>query len=358
MDLLPPPENQSYESLSDLVSAINAHAAAQGYAVVIKRSKKSKKGLVRKAWLICDKSRRERNQGHGRRQTSSRKTDCPFEVVAVLDTEIDSWTYEVKISEHNHDSILAGAHPVHRRAAMTEEVKSIIQTQCKINADTKNILSAVRLNTDPENPFFKARDVYNQRQSMRQKAMGSDTPIQSLMRELSRRENWFMAASLSSTNRVECLFFAKTSSQDITKLNPEVYLLDCAYKTNQYRMPLCIITGVTPLNTNFYVAFCFLTKEGVEDYQWMLQQLRRLCDETDVPDPIVVVTDNEKSLIAALPRVFPTTRHLLCLWHINKNVWTNCKAWFDGDDEWKEFYAAWQKVRVSNSDMLHTFSIE
>ena len=53
---------------------------------------------------------------------------------------------------------------------------------------------------------------------------------------------------------------------------------------------------------------------------------------------------------SALPNIFPTARHLICLWHINKNVLTNCKAWFDGDDEWKEFYATWQKVIYANTE--------
>ena len=291
----------------------------------------------------------DRNQEHERRQSSSRKIDCSFEMIAVLDTELNSWTYKIKSSEHNYNFILTSAHSVHRRTVMIEKMKSIIQTQCKINTDIKNILSAIRLNIDSENSLFKTRDVYNQRQSMRQKAMSSDTSIQSLMRKLFRRKNWFMTTRLSIINRMKCFFFAKIFSQDITKLNSKVYLIDCTYKTNQYRMSLCIIIDATFLNIIFYVVFYFLINERMKNYQWMMQQLRCLCDETDVSDFIVVVIDNEKSLIATLFKVFSTTRHLLCLWHINKNVLTNYKIWFDENDEWKKFYAVWQKVIYANT---------
>lgn len=34
---------------------------------------------------------------------------------------------------------------------------------------------------------------------------------------------------------------AKTSAQKVLRLNYEVSLMDCTYKTNAYRMPLCIV---------------------------------------------------------------------------------------------------------------------
>ena len=72
---------------------------------------------------------------------------------------------------------------------MIEEMKSIIETQIKINTNIRNILSEIRLNLNSENSLINVRDIYNQRQNMRQKAMNFDTSIQSLMRELIRRKN-------------------------------------------------------------------------------------------------------------------------------------------------------------------------
>ena len=105
--------------------------------------------------------------------------------------------------------------------------------------------------------------------------------------------------------------------------------MDCTYKTNAYGMPLCIINGVTALNTTFYVAFCFLSAEKTADYDWLLAALKELYVKLDLPNPNVLITDAEKGLLKAIPTNFPSpaTEHLLCLWHINKNVTAHCKKY-------------------------------
>ena len=62
------------------------------------------------------------------------------------------------------------------------------------------------------------------------------------------------------------MFFTRKSSQDLLKINYEVLILDATYKTNRYKLPLLIITGVTALNTSFYVEFAFMSGENTEDY--------------------------------------------------------------------------------------------
>lgn len=171
------------------------------------------------------------------------------------------------------------------------------------------------------------------------------------MVELCKHEDWYMACTKDEQGRINRLWFAKTSAQKILKLNYEVLLMDCTYKTNVYRMPLCILNGVTGLNTTFYVGFCFLTKEGCEDYVWVLNCYKNLIESIDVPDPTVYITDSESGLIPAIPHVFPQKKHLLCLWHINKNVLINCRPWFEGEDEkWKEFLAAWKTVLYAKTE--------
>ena len=165
-----------------------------------------------------------------------------------------------------------------------------------------------------------------------------------------KRESWFATACLSTKNHVKRLFFVKIFSQNITKINSKIYLINCIYKTNQYRLFLCIIIDVTSLNTIFYVAFCFLSKEKTNDYEWMLQQLREVCEKINVSDSNVIVIDNEKSLKTAISKVFSSIRQFLCLWHLNKNVFSNCKIWFDENEKWKKFFTVWQKIIYANTE--------
>lgn len=262
MDLQPPPIDQVYTSLEELSEAVNTHAADQGYAVIIKRSKKSKKKELRKVWSECDKSGQCKVRGLGIRQSSSRKDDCPFAIIASRNSELETWTIDIKCSEHNHPPTLAGAHPTHRRAAMTTDVKTQIVSQSQVDAPARQIFC---LGMDEENPIYKTKDIYNQRAYQRRKELGPLSPVQALMQRLNKKKEWYMEYCADLDFRIRRLFFAKTSLHKVLKLNYEVLLMDCIYKTNVYRMPLCIITGVTLLNTTYYVSFAFLSIETVED---------------------------------------------------------------------------------------------
>ena len=56
MDLQPPDLSENYASLDALLQAVNTFASSQGYAVVKRRTKVSKKGVLRKAVLMCDRN--------------------------------------------------------------------------------------------------------------------------------------------------------------------------------------------------------------------------------------------------------------------------------------------------------------
>ena len=106
---------------------MNKHAGRQGCAVVLSRTKKSKLKVARKAWLMCDlESKFNIPKGQDRRNTGSRRIECPFSCVATRENESGTWFLEVVTSSHNHKSTLAGTHPALMKIAMTSEVKSEI----------------------------------------------------------------------------------------------------------------------------------------------------------------------------------------------------------------------------------------
>ena len=108
--------------------------------------------------------------------------------------------------------------------------------------------------------------------------------------------------------------------------------MNCIYKINRYRMPLCIITEVTVMNTFFYVEFVFLFFEIIDDYVFVLNTLRKILRELSISDSHVILIDCEVECINAIESVFSNTKHALCLWHVNKNVLSNCKMCFEIDE--------------------------
>jgi hypothetical protein len=305
--LAPPEDGQSFESLEEMIKRINEHAAPQGYAVVIGRTKKSKLGVRRKAWLVCDRGRKSTGpRGQERRHISSRRIECPFSVVVMRDGDSGAWFMEVVKPGHNHSATLVGAHPSLRKLAMTEEVKSEIERSLSVQIRPAQVLFSLRLADsvtgvdfeNPENPriinsMFKARDIYNVKAQMRREALGPLTPVQALIRELDQ-DDWVYQFQKDMDNQITHLFFIRGTSQIMLKTNFEVLIMDCIYKINRYKMPLLIISGQTALHTNYYVGFCFMARETSADYCWVLQQLKDVYTQLQLSNSTVIITDMEK----------------------------------------------------------------
>ena len=83
-------------------------------------------------------------------------------------------------------------------------------------------------------------------------------------------------------------------------------------------MPLLEIIGVSPVGKNFNVAVAFMRNESEEHYRWILYNLKQIFSGGILPS--CIVTDRELGLMKALDGIFPESYHLLCRFHINKNV--------------------------------------
>ena len=55
----------------------------------------------------------------------------------------------------------------------------------------------------------------------------------------------------------------------------------------------------------------------------------------------------EKALIHALQDVMRSTKYIVCFWHVDKNVLTNCKPSFNIEESWQEIYTDWHGVLYS-----------
>ena len=127
--------------------------------------------------------------------------------------------------------------------------------------------------------------------------------------------------------KITLIFFfcVKNNIQQILKINHEILIMNYTYKTNKYRMFLIIINKQTILNDNFYIIFCFMTHETQINYIWALIQFTKLYVWLRLFNLIIIVIDMNFVFIATFEKTFSFVTHLLCIWHINNNVFVNCK---------------------------------
>ncbi|KAL0231105.1 hypothetical protein GEMRC1_010510 [Eukaryota sp. GEM-RC1] len=105
------------------------------------------------------------------------------------------------------------------------------------------------------------------------------------------------------------------------------------------------VVGFTCLNSSFSAACVFMAKETEEYYLWTLEQFK---DVFNI-NPGVFLTDKEKALINAVRNVFPTSGHVLCLFHIVQNLIQIKNAKGISDPAWKIFVEHFYSVIQSEA---------
>jgi hypothetical protein len=145
--------------------------------------------------------------------------------------------------------------------------------------------------------------------------------------------------------------FAHPESIQYANRYNRVFVLDCTYRTNRYGMPLLHIIGVSPSNTTFSIAFCFMQNEQEESYQWALSTFFSWLESPIFQfQPPVICTDRDLALLGVLRDDFADYPHLLCLWHINKNITAKLKEYFTTNEAWDEFNSYWQSLVNSQTE--------
>ncbi|KAK9672287.1 hypothetical protein RND81_12G089500 [Saponaria officinalis] len=108
------------------------------------------------------------------------------------------------------------------------------------------------------------------------------------------------------THELTHVFMSHLEAVKLFRAYPHVVLINYTYKTNIYNMALVEVVGVTPAGSSFLIA-CLL---------------RKLMDilECTGASPSCFVAKRELGLVGALRTLFPETPHLLCRWHVNRDI--------------------------------------
>lgn len=347
-------DGAEFDTSEDLIKAINTTTKQHGYAVKIRSSKLSRFGIKNKVVISCSRGGKtdHRSKPTGARNAKSRLINCPFLCHGELDPATKKWSLTSIIKEnHNHDGALEASHPGLRKYFMNRsEVMADIRAQANSLQKPDQILTFLtqKYELSPESPIVGHKDIYNALQKIREEALGNRTAIQALNVALHNDDDWFCRQKLDRKGRVEHLFFINTASKEMIKAYGELLILDCTYKTNRYRMPLAIMTEVTDLNTSFYAGMCFMKGEDLEDYKWLIQTIKELYQELDIPLPLVWLSDGEINIPKAIAlTISPTAIHILCIWHIERNIVDNCRKYIREKDAWNTFF---QKQKSANEE--------
>jgi hypothetical protein len=143
----PAPAAANYPDLPTTIAALQAHAKANGYALVQRDAR------PRRALFVCDRAGKYNPKGkktdvhpsRKRKNTGSKKCGCMMRVSLIQDLLSGQWETKVLEGSHNHGSSAdATAHPAHRIAATTLETRASINELAKSGLKRSDFVNATR----------------------------------------------------------------------------------------------------------------------------------------------------------------------------------------------------------------------
>lgn len=328
------PHDQEFSSRNELLKFVREFGYSQGYAVSISSCKPSC------TLLICSKGGKYRNKLNltdetRKRNAGSNKTECPFKLAARFNGT--KWTIDVLEGGHSHGPELEDK--TCGRQRLTQDQISKVANLTVTGVGARAILSTLKREDADVKANTKA--INNLKAKLRRTILAGRTPIEALLDNLV--ENKYLFSHQTSADKaITHLFFAHPHSVKLSNMFPTVFLLDCTYKTNVFKMPLLNIVGVTAGYKTFISAFVFLQSETAADYIWALERFKDIFIKNRQPS--ILVTDRELALMTAINTVFPSASNMICVWHIEKNVLLHSRNRFKDVADFDRFMKEWTEV--------------
>ena len=147
------------------------------------------------------------------------------------------------------------------------------------------------------------------------------------------------------TKTIKKFFFINKQVIEVLCKNFEILIINCTYKTNKYRMFLLTIIKHIVIDFIFIINFVFLIKKIASYYDWILNHLKILYISLKLVNSRVIVMNRNLILMKVINiQYFAKTKHVLCFWHVYRNVIKNCKTFFSIKKNWKTFLIDWHAI--------------
>ncbi|XP_052626864.1 protein FAR1-RELATED SEQUENCE 3-like [Lactuca sativa] len=114
----------------------------------------------------------------------------------------------------------------------------------------------------------------------------------------------------------------------------DVVSFDATFRTTKYRMVFVPFTGIDNHRKSVTFAIGILHSETIESYLWLLKTFLK----TFGKQPTVVQIDEDAAMKIAIERIFPYSRHRLCIWHITQKLSSKVCAELSNDMKFKKCF--------------------
>ncbi|XP_019167282.1 PREDICTED: protein FAR1-RELATED SEQUENCE 5-like [Ipomoea nil] len=166
---------------------------------------------------------------------------------------------------------------------------------------------------------FTSRDAYNSIAADTVKRLDgtdSNSLIEIFRRRQSTETDFFFDFELDLDARLCSFFWRDGQMRRDYEVFGDLLVHDTTYRTNKYDMICGPFVGMNHHCMNVMFGCGFLMNERIESFVWLFKAFLR---SMGGKSPQTIMTDQYAAMAAAISKVFPTSRHRLCIWHIGEN---------------------------------------
>ncbi|KAL8507989.1 hypothetical protein ACS0TY_018512 [Phlomoides rotata] len=195
---------------------------------------------------------------------------------------------------------------------------------------------------------------------------GGDTVtlIDMIQDQAEEESDFFYKVKMDDEGRLAHIFWRDSMMKEDYDIYGDVMVFDTTYRTNKYELICAPFVGVNNHWKNTMFGCAFISDEKAETFEWLFNVFKK---SMQGKTPMTIFTDQDLAIANAIEKVFPGTRHRLCLWHLHQNAISRFgklkadstfKGMFNkclsGCDNEKEFEECWMKMvtdyKLENND--------
>ncbi|KAL5729579.1 hypothetical protein ACHQM5_002509 [Ranunculus cassubicifolius] len=321
-DALELKEGMVFESHKAAYSYYNKYAKQKGFGIRTRNSQK--RGKIKDMFTVydfvcCREGKtpvlaRDPNKPKKRRNTLTNRCECKARMKFVLqDTGV--WLVKFFDDDHSHGLASPSKIPMIRSHKVFPAAACILAEKFK---EANLPVGKIPLLLGGDLLGFDARDCYNHLnykvKPYKRLNEGDATATYNYFKKKSLQDpHFFYAIQCDNEDRAVNFFWVDGRSRMQYKHFGDVVSFDTTYKKNAYEMPFGPFTGINHHFQSIQFGCALLLDETEESFVWLFETW---LGAMGGKPPVSILTDQDRAMTAAVRRVFPTTKHKFCFWHI------------------------------------------
>ena len=236
---------------------------------------------------------------------------------------------------HNHDLVRT---PI-KHLLKSNRAISICQKQHADDADMSGISAKATVEMMSRevggraNLGFMDKDLKNYIYRKRMAAMekgDARAVLEYFQKKKEDNASFFYSMQLDEDDMITNIFWADDRSISDYNLFGDVVCFDTTYKTNEFDKPFAPFVGVNHHKQTILFGAALLYDETTESFEWLFQTF---LGAMSGKQPQTIFTNQCAAMANAIEKVFPETKHKLCVWHICQNAAKRLSRVFHGPDQ-------------------------